>query len=383
MEVYLDNSATTRPSDAVVTAMSAAMTQTWHNPSALYKPAMQAEKLISAARKSCLEAAGAAGHRLIFTSGGTEADNIAIFGHLRRMKKPGKVLILNVEHPAVLACEEEIRRMGHQVHLLPVKHDGTLDLEAYEALLDDSVHLICVMQVNNESGAIQPLKEVVRLRDAKCPQAAIHVDGVQGFLRVPLEFGRLGIQTYAFSGHKIHACKGVGGLIVHKNHRLNPIVFGGGQEDGYRSGTENVPGIVGLGEAVRAYPRDGAERMLALKRRMWEKLREAVPAAILNGPELDDEACAPHILNVSLPPVRSQTMLFALEGDGVYVSAGSACASRKQKVSGVLTAMGLSTQMADTALRFSFCPENTAEEIDYAVECVKKHYDMLHKYVRR
>lgn len=383
MEVYLDNSATTRPSDAVVTAMSAAMTAAWHNPSALYKPAMQAEKMISAARKSCLEAAGAAGHRLIFTAGGTEADNLAIFGHLRRVKKPGKVLILNVEHPAVLACEEEIRRMGHQVHLLAVKRDGVLDLEAYEALLDESVHLICVMQVNNESGAIQPLKEVVRLRDAKCPQAAIHVDGVQGFLRVPLDFGRLGIQTYAFSGHKIHACKGVGGLIVHKNHRLNPIVFGGGQEEGYRSGTENVPGIVGLGEAVRTYPKDGAEQMLALKRRMWEKLQQAVPAAILNGPALDDEACAPHILNVSLPPVRSQTMLFALEGNGVYVSAGSACASRKQKVSGVLTAMGLSTQMADTALRFSFCPENTAEEIDYAVDCVKKHYDMLHKYVRR
>ena len=172
-------------------------------------------------------------------------------------------------------------------------------------------------------------------------------------------------------------------MIVHKNHKLNPIVFGGGQEDGYRSGTENVPGIVGLGEAVRTYPRDGAARMMELKRRMWEKLRSAVPAAVLNGPALDDAACAPHILNVSLPPVRSQTMLFALEGNGVYVSAGSACASRKQKVSGVLTAMGLSTQMADAALRFSFCPENTAEEIDYAVECIKKHYDMLSKYVRR
>ncbi|MBQ7306654.1 MAG: cysteine desulfurase [Clostridia bacterium] len=383
MEVYLDNSATTRPSDAVVTAMSAAMTQSWHNPSALYKPAMQAEKLISAARKASLEAAGAAGHRLIFTSGGTEADNIAIFGHLRRMKKPGKVLILNVEHPAVLACEEEIRHMGHQVCLLPVQRDGVLDLAALESLMDESVHLICVMQVNNESGAIQPLADVVRLRNAHCPQAAIHVDGVQGFLRLPLDFNRLGIQTYAFSGHKIHACKGVGGLIVHKNHKLNPIVFGGGQEDGYRSGTENVPGIVGLGEAVRTYPRDGAARMLELKRRMWEKLRSAVPAAVLNGPALDDAACAPHILNVSLPPVRSQTMLFALEGNGVYVSAGSACASRKQKVSGVLTAMGLSTQMADAALRFSFCPENTAEEIDYAVECIKKHYDMLSKYVRR
>lgn len=383
MEVYLDNSATTRPSDAVVTAMSAAMAQHWHNPSALYKPAMQVEKMIAAARKVCLEAAGAAGHRLIFTSGGTEADNIAIFGHLRRMKKPGKVLILSVEHPAVLACEEEIRRMGHQVGMLPVKRNGVLDLDALDSQLDESVHLICVMQVNNESGAIQPLQDVVRLRNAKCPQTAIHVDGVQGFLRVPLDFGRLGIQSYAFSGHKIHACKGVGGLIVHKNHKLNPIVFGGGQEDGFRSGTENVPGIVGLGEAVKTYPKDGAAHMAALKRHMWERLQEAVPKAVLNGPAWDDGACAPHILNVSLPPVRSQTMLFALEGDGVYVSAGSACASRKQKVSGVLTAMGLSTQMADTALRFSFCPENTAEEIDYAVECVKKHYDMLHKYVRR
>ncbi|MBE5803426.1 MAG: cysteine desulfurase [Clostridiales bacterium] len=383
MEVYLDNSATTRPSDAVVTAMSAAMTQHWHNPSALYKPAMQAEKLISAARKACLEAAGAVGHRLIFTSGGTEADNIAIFGHLRRMKKPGRVLILSVEHPAVLACEEEIRRMGHQVALVGVKRDGTLNLEEMEAQMDESVHLICVMQVNNESGAIQPLGEVVRLRNLKCPQAAIHVDGVQGFLRLPMDFNKLGIQSYAFSGHKIHACKGVGGLIVRKDHRLNPIVFGGGQEEGYRSGTENVPGIIGLGEAVRVYPRDGAARMMDLKRHMWESLQAAIPAAVLNGPALEDVACAPHILNVSLPPVRSQTMLFALEGDGVYVSAGSACASRKQKVSGVLTAMGLSTQMADAALRFSFCPENTVEEIDYAVACVKKHYDMLHKYVRR
>lgn len=383
MEVYLDNSATTRPSDAVVTAMSAAMTRSWHNPSALYRPAMEAEKLISGARKVCLEAAGAAGHRLVFTSGGTEADNLAIFGYLRRMKKPGKVLILSVEHPAVLACEEEIRRLGHQVELLQVDRQGVLDLAHLEGLLDESVHLICVMQVNNESGAIQPIEDVVRLRNARCPQAAIHVDGVQGFLRVPMNFSRLGIQSYAFSGHKLHACKGVGGLIVRKDHRLSPTVYGGGQEDGYRSGTENVPGIVGLGEAVRTYPANGAAHMMTLKTHMWQALQTAIPEALLNGPDMEDAACAPHILNVSLPPVRSQTMLFALEGDGVYVSAGSACSSRKQKVSSVLTAMGLSTQMADCALRFSFCPENTAEEIDYAVSCVKKHYDMLRKYVRR
>lgn len=383
MEVYLDNSATTRPSDAVVTAMSAALSETWHNPSALYRPALAAEKMISAARKACLDAAGAAGHRLIFTGSGTEADNLAVFGHLRRMKKPGKVLMLSVEHPAVLSCQEEIKRLGHTPVLLSVDRRGVLDLPALEDQLDESVHLICVMQVNNESGAVQPIAEVVRLRNEKCPQAAIHVDGVQGFLRVPMAFGKLGIQSYAFSGHKIHACKGIGGLLVHKDHRILPIVYGGGQEDGYRSGTENVPGIVGLGAAVRAYPTGGAEKMLALKRRLWEGLQAAVPGAMLNGPALDDEACAPHILNVSLPPVRSQTMLFALEGDGVYVSAGSACSSRKQKVSGVLTAMGLSTALADTALRFSLCPANTAEEIDYAVACVKKHYDMLHKYVRR
>lgn len=383
MEVYLDNSATTRPSDAVVTAMSAAMTESWHNPSALYRPAMAVEKLVSAARTACLEAAGAAGHRLIFTSGGTEADNLAIFGHLRRMKKPGRVLMLSVEHPAVLACQEEIRRMGHQVELLRVDQHGVLDMAQLESLLDETVHLICVMQVNNESGAVQPIEEVVRLRNAHCPQAAIHVDGVQGFLRVPMNFNHLGIQSYAFSGHKLHACKGVGGLIVRKEHRLSPVVYGGGQEDGYRSGTENVPGIVGLGEAVRTYPAAGPEQMMQLKRRMWQRLKETIPEAVLNGPGMEDAACAPHILNVSLPPVRSQTMLFALEGDGVYVSAGSACASRKQKVSGVLTAMGLSSQMADCALRFSFCPDNTAEEIDYAVGCVKKHYDMLRKYVRR
>ena len=383
MEVYLDNSATTRPSPAVVRAMQDALTVHWHNPSALYRPAMEAEKLLSAAREDCLKAAGAQGQRLIFTSGGTEADNIAILGHLRTVRRPGRVLMLPVEHPAVLQCAQEAERLGHKVELIPVDRRGVADLPALASMLDDTVRLICVMQVNNESGAIQPLEEIVALRKQYCPDAAIHVDGVQGFLRLPFAFGRLGIQSYAFSGHKIHACKGIGGLIVRKDHSLSPIVFGGGQEEGYRSGTENVPGIVGLGEAVRTYPADGAAHMAALKRRLWEGLRQAVPDALLNGPDIDSPQSAPHILNVSLPPVRSQTMLFALEGDGVYVSAGSACASRKQKVSGVLTAMGLSTARADTALRFSLCPENTGEEIDYAVSCVKKQYELLRRYVRR
>lgn len=381
--IYLDNSATTRPSDAVVSAMLGVLQENWHNPSALYQPAMQAEKRMTAARDIMLKAAGAAGHTLVFTAGGTEADNMAILGYLRTVKKAGRVLLFSVEHPAVLNCAQEIERMGHRVAHIPVTRTGVCDLEKLEAMLGEDVHLITMMQVNNEVGAIQPIDAVVKLRDRLCPKAAIHVDGVQGFLRVPFHFGKSGVQSYAFSGHKLHASKGVGGLILRKGHRIAPIVFGGGQEGDLRSGTENVPGIVGMGEAVRTYPADGAAHMMALKRRLWEGLQAAVPAAKLNGPALDDPACAPHILNVTLAPVRSQTMLFALEGEGIYVSAGSACGAHKQKVSSVLTAMGLSTADADCALRFSLCPGVTEEEIDETVSAVRKHYDMLKAYVRR
>ena len=381
--IYLDNSATTRPSDAVVSAMLGVLQENWHNPSALYQPAMQVEKRMTAARDIMLKAAGAAGHTLVFTAGGTEADNMAILGYLRTVKKPGRVLLFSVEHPAVLNCAQEIERMGHRVAHIPVTRTGVCDLEKLEAMLGEDVHLITMMQVNNEVGAIQPIDAVVKLRDRLCPKAAIHVDGVQGFLRVPFHFGKSGVQSYAFSGHKLHASKGVGGLILRKGHRIAPIVFGGGPEGDLRSGTENVPGIVGMGEAVRTYPADGAAHMMALKRRLWEGLQAAVPAAKLNGPALDDPACAPHILNVTLAPVRSQTMLFALEGEGIYVSAGSACGAHKQKVSSVLTAMGLSTADADCALRFSLCPGVTEAEIDETVAAVRKHYDMLKAYVRR
>lgn len=237
MEVYLDNSATTRPSDAVVACVLACMQTGWHNPSALYKPAMEAERRMTQSCEAVLKACGASGQRLIFTSGGTEADNIAILGHMRTVKKPGTVLISQVEHPAVSACTQELEHMGHKVVGLPVDRQGILDLAQLRALLNEDVRLICVMQVNNESGAIQPISEIVKLRNELAPGAAIHVDGVQGFLRVPMDFNKSGIQSYALSGHKIHALKGVGALVVRKDHKINPIVFGGGQEGGYRSGT--------------------------------------------------------------------------------------------------------------------------------------------------
>ena len=381
--IYLDNSATTRPTEAVRAAVMRAMEDGWFNPSALYRPAMEAEHAREDARKAVLDAAGAAGHKLVFTGSGTEADNLAILGYLRTVRRPGRVLILQVEHPAVAACAEEITRMGHRVEQIPVDRSGMADLDRLDAMLDERVLLICVMQVNNETGAVQPLAEIVRLRNAKAPAAAIHVDGVQGFLRVPLQFDRLGIQSYALSGHKIHALKGIGALILRRDHRVQPIVHGGGQEGGLRSGTENMPGILSLAEAVRTWPGDGPARMAALRERLWQTIRAAVPDARVNGPQPGSPASAPHILNISLPPVRSQTMLFALEGDGVYVSAGSACASHKQKLSPVLGAMGLEPALADSALRFSLNPFLTEEEIDGAAASVIRQYDVLKKYVRR
>ena len=383
MEAYLDNSATTRPCEAAVRAAEACLRDGWHNPSALYRPALEAQKRMDAVRRLCLQKAGADGQRLIFTGGGTEADNLAILGFMRTVRQPGRVLMLQTEHPAVSACEAELLRMGHITEPIPVDREGAADLRRLEGMLREDVRLICVMQVNNEVGAIQPIAEIAALRNRLCPKAGIHVDGVQGFLRVPVMFNRLGIQSYAFSGHKVHACKGIGGLILRRDVRLSPLVFGGGQEENLRSGTENTPGIAMLGAAVEAFPADAADRMAALKRRLWDGLSRAIPEAALNGPALDSPACAPHILNVSLPPVRSQTTLFALEGDGVYVSAGSACASHKQRLSPVLTAMGVNAHRADCALRFSLCPDTTEAEIDWAAACAAKHYAILSRYVRR
>ena len=383
MIAYLDNSATTKPSDTVAAFVRELMEGGWYNPSALYKPALEIQKKLDSVRETCLKAAGAEGQKVIFTSGGTEADNLALIGHLKACRKPGRVLISSVEHPAVSACADEIRRMGHTVEEIPASRDGLINLDVFGQMLDSDVLLISVMQVNNETGAAEQLEEIARLRDQRAPGAAIHVDGVQGFLRMDLHFNKLGIQSYAFSGHKIHGLKGTGALIVRKDHAIRPIQYGGGQEGNLRSGTENTFGILALGEAVRTWDPEANRKMRDQKNRLKQELLRRIPGAAINGPEENPATCAPHILNVALMPVRSQTMLFALEGGGVYVSAGSACASRKQKISPVLKAMVVSTEQADCSLRFSLCPYTTDEEISYAIDCTVKHWEILKKYTRR
>ncbi len=383
MEAYLDNSATTRPSEAAMQAVLTAMRDGFYNPSSPYGPALAAQKRMDACRQALARALCAAAEDVFFTAGGTEADNLAILGYLSTVKKPGKVLYTAVEHPAVTKSCQAAERMGHTAVAVPVLTDGTADLDALEKLLDDSVHMLCVMQVNNESGAIQPIREISALRDRICPQAVLHVDGVQGFLRVPFSIKEYRVQSYALSAHKLHGPKGVGALVLQRGHRVSPREFGGGQEKGLRSGTENTPGIAGLLAAVEAYPADAVQTMLALKKRLYAALVDAVPGARVNGPDMGSPAAAPHILNISLPPVRSETMLYALAGDNIYVSMGSACSSRKQKVSDTLKAMGIPQRDAECAIRFSLSPYNTQEEIDYTADRVREHYRLLSKFTRR
>lgn len=381
MQCYLDNSATTRPTEQVVSAMSACMLEGFYNPSALYAPAVKAEKELAVCREMIAKELSADPSRVIFTSGGTEADNLMILGALSSSRTGGRVLFSAGEHPAVRAACESLQGR-FDVKEIPYTAQGLLDLEALEELLTPDTLLICVMQVNNETGAVMQIKEVSQLRDKLCPNALLHVDGVQGFMRLPFNMRAFRVDSYALSGHKIHGPKGIGALVTGSRVKLQPRALGGGQEKNLRSGTENTPGIMGLMEAIKTYPRENDMR--AVKMHLVSRLREiAGDHFFINGPAPDSEESAPYILNCSLVPVRSETMIYALEADQVYVAGGSACASHKQKISAVLAAMHVNRKQAESALRFSLCPYTTVEEIDYAAECIRRHYDMFKRYERR
>ena len=378
MSVYLDNSATTRVCPEAVEAMTRCMREAFYNPSALYGPALAVQKKMRDCRDTILKTVHAPmGSKAVFLSGGTEADNLVIFGRAAKTRG-GKVLYSAGEHPAV---KEACAICGLEAVEIPYDHRGLANLEALKELVSDQVVLVCCMQVNNETGAIQPLKEIAGLIREKAPAAHFHVDGVQGFLRVPFDMTAVKADTYALSGHKIHAPKGIGALVMGPRVQLNPRQVGGGQEGQLRSGTENTPGIAGLLAAIQAYPQEN--RMRENKLLLWQLIREAVPEAAVNGPEPDSAISAPHILNVSLPPVRSETMLHALEGEGVYVGMGSACSSYKQRISPVLKAMHTPQKYAESALRFSLSPENTAEEMRKTAEAIQRQYAVLSRFQRR
>jgi cysteine desulfurase len=379
MLCYLDNSATTQPRPDVIAAMETTMADGFFNPAALYAPGLQAEQRMDAARAALLSHLGTG--TVVFTSGGTEANNLALLGHLHTRRGQGRVLYSAGEHPSVLEACRYAANLGYEPVEIPLLSDGCVDLEAFAALATEATALIAVMQVNNETGSIQPIDEIIRIRNLQCPEALLHVDGVQGFLRMPLRVSAEGVNTYALSGHKLHGPKGIGALVLAPGVRILPISYGGGQENNLRHGTPNTPGIAGLYQAVSGYPVQ--HDMRALKLLLYERLRADIPDLVINGPQPDSPQACDHILNVSFPPVLSETMLHALEGDQVYVGLGSACSSRKNTISHVLRAMGAEAKATACAIRFSLSPMTTKDEVLFAAERCAQHYRTLKRFVRR
>ncbi|WP_449240960.1 cysteine desulfurase family protein [Desulfoscipio gibsoniae] len=375
LQVYLDNSATTRPYPAVVRAVAEAMEEHYGNPSSLHKMGVEADRVMSRARQAVAASLGAGPGEIVFTGGGSEAINLAIKGAL-----PGRwgkhVVTTAVEHPAVLNACGQLKEQGIQVTVLPVDEQGAVQPGQLREALREDTYLVSVMYVNNEVGTVQPLDGIAEvLADFRRGGRKLlwHVDAVQAYGKLPLRPGELGVDLLSVSAHKAHGPKGVGALYVAPHTQLLPLVAGGGQEHGRRSGTENVPGLAGFGAAAAVIAREArgaAERIFPLKKKLAEGILAAVPGAVLNGPPCRQEnlRCAPHIVNLSFPGLRGEILLHSLEERGIYVSTGSACASRKSPGSHVLKAMGVKGELLEGAVRFSLSSLNTEGDIDYAVE---------------
>lgn len=386
MGVYLDNAATTRPFEETVSAVASSMRECFWNPSALYAPAMEAERELILARQAVAVSLGASEKGVLFTSGGTESNNLAILGHMASQRPGGVILFSGAEHPAVKnACQEAASVHGHTAMEIPLTQEGSLDLQALEAMLHEQVRLICVMQVCNETGVVMPLEQVVKLRDRLVPQAAIHVDGVQGYLRQPFSMANLAVQSYALSAHKVHGPRGVGALVVRNGHRIRPLMVGGGQQGNLRSGTENTPGVAGLRAAIEHFPSLDAcaAHMKMLKETVLNGLAASGIEYRVIGKALEDAESAGHILAVAFPPVRAETLVHALEAEEIYIGTGAACSSKKGKRSQVLTAMKLPPEVIDSTVRISFSVQNTPEEAAFAAGRIAEQAAALGKLRRR
>ena len=383
MEAYFDNSATTRCYPEVAEIVVKTMTEDFGNPSAMHLKGVEAEKYVRESAQILAKILKVNEKEILFTSGGTESDNLALFGAAEANKRSGNHIITTaVEHPAVGQPVERLEQMGYEVTVVPVDHRGVVQLDALERALRPDTILVSTMYVNNEVGAVMPVEEIARLVHEKSPKALYHVDAIQAFGKYRIYPKKLGIDMLSVSSHKIHGPKGVGFLYINEKAKVQPQILGGGQQAGMRSGTDNVPGIAGLGVAARMIYTDFDEKiqhMYRLKARLAEGFLK-LPDVRLNGMELAEGA--PQILSASFMGVRSEVLLHTLEEKGIYVSAGSACSSHKRKAVGTLSAMGMEAAQRESTLRFSFSEENTFEEVDYCLEVIGQVLPMLRRYSR-
>lgn len=383
MEVYLDNSATTRVMDSVTDIVVKAMTEDYGNPSAKHRKGMEAERYIKEARAAIARTLKVQDKEILFTSGGTESNNMALMGAAFANQRAGKhIITTRIEHASVYNPLAYLESQGFAVTYLDVDRDGHISLqELQEAICPDTI-LVSIMYVNNEIGAVEPIEEIGRLIKSIRPSIIFHVDGIQAYGKYEIRPKKQNIDLLSVSGHKIHGPKGVGFLYINEKVRIRPLIYGGGQQKDMRSGTENVPGIAGLGVAAREMYTNFGRRiqtMTELKDYFIDRIGE-IDGAVVNSKKGSDSA--PQIISVSFQGVRSEVLLHALEERQIYVSSGSACSSNHPAISGTLKAIGVKKEFLDATLRFSLGMYNTREQLDYTIEVLKELLPVLRRYQR-
>ena len=381
MEAYFDNSATTKVLDCVKDAVVDAMCVNYGNAAAKHRKGVEAENLIREAKKAIADTLKVQEKEILFTSGGTESNNTALIGTALANRRAGKHLITTgVEHPSIYNTMSFLEEMGFEVTYLPVDHLGHISLEDLENAIREDTILVSVMYVNNEVGAVEPIEAISQCIKKKNPKTLFHVDAIQAYGKYKIRPKKQGIDLLSVSGHKIHAPKGVGFLYIRDGVKIRPILFGGGQQKGMRSGTENVPGCVGLGVAAREAYKDfdaRIEKLYTLREHLIAGLKP-LGGVTINGSE--DRTNAPQIVSASFGGVRSEVLLHALEDKGVYVSSGSACSSNHPGISGTLKGIGVKKELLDSTIRFSLGDLNTEEEVDYAIGVLGELLPVLRRY---
>lgn len=377
MEIYFDNSATTKSYDEVAAAVFDTTANNYGNPSSLHRLGIDAERAVKKAKDRVANALKANPSEIFFTSGGTESDNLAILG-VAKCHRGRHIITTPLEHPAVLNPIEELENRGYKVDYTPVDKNGKVILQGFKKQIRPNTILVSAMLVNNEIGTIEPISEMSKILKSVNPKTLFHVDAIQGFGKVPISVDRLGVDLLSISGHKIHGPKGVGVLYIRKGTKIRPILYGGGQQQTMRSGTENVPGIVGMGIAVQMAMNDWERKcakMEMLKERLKCGIKDNVDNIMINTPDGN----APHILNISFGGVKSEVLLHSLELQNIFVSSGSACSSHKKEPSYVLTEIGVPKDMIDGSIRFSLSEFSTVEDVDNTIEAIKNIVPRLRK----
>lgn len=385
MKVYLDNSSTTRPREESIDEVINMMKYEYGNPSSLHRMGLEAEKKIENARRHISDYLKCNKDEILFTAGGTESNNIAVQGIINKnIKKGNHIVTTKFEHSSVLNVLKKYESKGLNITYLDLNEYGMIDLDQVKNNIDENTILVSIMMVNNEIGTVLPIYSISEIIKQKNKNTKFHVDGIQAFGKIATDVSKLNIDTFSFSSHKVHGPKGVGGLYIKKGVILEPIILGGSQERGIRSGTENVPGIVGFGKAVEILKETFAEEskhIREVKNYFLTKLNNNIDHIKINS--IQDDKCAPHILNVSFIGVRGEVLLHYLEDNGIYVSTASACSSHGKKKSHVLESIGLNDAEIEGAIRFSFSHYNTFEEMDYVIKKLKESVIDIRKITMR